>query len=400
MARYVIIGNGVAGATAAEKILAAKSGAQLTIFTSEDAPFYYRPRLPEFIAGQSELAKFTLHDAAHYAQRGVDLRLATTVASVDPAARVVHDAAGGAVAYDELLLACGARPFIPPVSGADKAGVTALRDIADARRIVEMAGQNQEVVLVGGGLLGLEAGAALVRLGLKARVVEFFERLLPRQMDARGAAKLQAHLEAMGFEFYLGQKAKEITGQAKADGLLLESGQHLPGGLILFSAGVRPNLDLARQMGLDIGQAVKVDDRMATDMPGVWAAGDVAEHRGRYYGVWPAAQAQGAVAGANMAGGHELYQGTIVSNALKVVGVDLVAGGDIDAEGKLPAAVFEDERVYRKIVLDEGQIKGFIFYGQAQGARQCQKAMEQGRDVAEHAQAMTAKDFDFDRLLG
>ncbi len=399
MKKYIIIGNGVAGATAADKILATDSSAKVTIFSNEDAPYYYRPRLPEFISGQTELAKFTLHDGEYYASKGVDLRMGVNIVSVDTEKRTVQTSGGEFFGYEELLLATGAHPFIPPVQGSDKEGVMALRTIADARQIVSWAKRTDSAVLVGGGLLGLEAGAALAKRGLKVRVVEFFDRLLPRQMDPAGAAKLQQMLEGMGFEFYLGKKAQQITGDEMADGLSLESGEHLAGQIILFSAGVRPNLELAQQMGLEIDKAVKVDDRMHTSLDGVWAAGDVVEHQGVFYGIWPASQAQGAVAGQNMAGGEAVYAGTVMSNQLKVVGVDLVAGGDIDAEGKLQAAVYNGDGIYRKIVIDDGKIAGFIFFGTTEGAAKCQKAMEQDVDVSAFAQQMAKRNFDFGKLL-
>lgn len=399
MKNYVIIGNGVAGASAADKIMAQDSKAKITIFSEEEAPYYYRPRLPEYISGQAELAKFTLHDGEYYASKGVDLRMGSTVESVDTNKRVVKTADGQFTGYDELLLAAGAHPFIPPVDGADKEGVMALRTYADARQIVSWAKRTDSAILVGGGLLGLEAGAALAKRGLKVKVVEFFDRLLPRQMDPAGAAKLQQMLEGMGFEFYLGKKSQQITGDEMADGLSLESGEHLEGGMILFSAGVRPNLELAQQIGLDIDKAVKVDDRMRTSVEGVWAAGDVVEHDGRFYGIWPASQAQGAVAGQNMAGGDAVYSGTVMSNQLKVVGVDLVAGGDIDADGKLQAAVYQDDGIYRKVVMDDGKIAGFIFFGTTEGAAKCQKAMERNVDASGFAQQMANKNFDFGKLL-
>lgn len=399
MKTYIIIGNGVAGATAADKIIAEDAKAKITIFSKEQEPYYYRPRLPEFISGQAELSKFTLHDDEYYASKGIDLRLGVTIDAVDTDKRTVQTADGQFFGYDELLLATGSHPFIPPVDGSDKEGVMALRTISDARQIVSWAQRTDAAVLVGGGLLGLEAGAALAKLGLKVRVVEFFDRLLPRQMDPAGAAKLQQILEGMGFEFYLGKKAQQITGDEMADGLSLENGEHLAGDIILFSAGVRPNLELAQKMGLKIDKAIMVDDRMHTGIEGVWAAGDAIEHQSRFYGIWPASQAQGAVAGTNMAGGEAVYSGTVMSNQLKVVGVDLVAGGDIDADGKLQSTVYEGDTIYRKVVFDQGKIAGFIFFGTTEGAAKCQKAMERTVDVSAFTQQMANKNFDFGKLL-
>jgi len=398
MKSYIIVGNGAAGNVAAEKIRAGDPQGKITIFSAEPELFYYRPLLTELVAGRADLAGFTLHEAKWYAQRDMDLRLGERVVEIDPAAGQVRSDKGAESGYDALLLATGARSFIPPLPGRDKAGVLALRDAADARLIAARAQKTKAAVLIGGGLLGLEAGYALVRLGLEVQVVEFFDRLLPRQMDPAGAARLQAVLEGLGFSFCLGAKAKEILGGQEVEGLSLEDGRELKAGLILFSAGIRPNLDLAQALGLEIDKGVKVNDRLETSRQGVWAAGDLVEHRGRLYGIWPASQEQGAAAGTNMAGGSVEYQGTVVSNSLKVVGVELTSTGQIDAEGKYQAAVYQAEGVYRKIVVDQGRIIGLIFLGTTDGLREAQAALKSGRDVSGLLEEMSRPDFDFQKL--
>ncbi|MEW6263415.1 MAG: FAD-dependent oxidoreductase [Thermodesulfobacteriota bacterium] len=398
MTRYVIVGQGVAGATAAEKIRTLDQEGPLAVFSNEPEAFYYRPRLPEVISGQAGLKQITIHPQAWYDRNRIDLRLGETVTAIDPEARQVVTDRGGRHDYDALLLATGAHAFIPPVPGREKRSVLALRSHADALKIAARAREVKAAVLVGGGLLGLEAGAGLARLGLQVQVVEFFDRLLPRQMDRTGAAKLRRLLEAQGFLFYLGAKAREIVGGAEAEGLALEDGQTLPGGLILFSAGIRPNLDLAAAIGLEIEKGVKVDDAMKTSRAGIWAAGDLIEHRGRSYGIWPASKEQGEVAGTVMAGGEAAYKGTVLSNSLKVVGVDLTSAGDIDAEGKLESVVYEDEKSYRKIVLDQGRLAGFIFFGLTRGVKECQAALAQGLDVRPFQTALRERDFDFSKL--
>ena len=398
MKKYVIIGNGVAGATAAEKIKAGDPGSSLTIYTDEPVPFYYRVRLPDVVAGQVELEKITLRTKAWYDEQQITLYLGEAVSSVDLDQRQVMGSQGHNAEFDALLLAGGARSFVPPVPGADKAGVFALRNYEDARLISEKARTTKQAVLIGGGLLGLEAGHGLIRRGLKVQVVEFFDRLLPRQMDAQGAAKLQARLEQLGFTFFLGARSKEIIGGQAAEGLALEDGTTIPGDLILFSAGIRPNLDLAKAMGLDVDKGVKVDDSLQTSHGSVWAAGDLIEHQGRIYGIWPAAKDQGEVAGINMAGGQALYQGTVMSNSLKVVGLDLTSAGDIDPDGKLEAVVMEDADSYRKIVMENGRIAGFIFFGTKNGVKECQAALEKGLDVNRFSKEMRKKDFDFSQL--
>jgi len=399
MGRYVIVGCGTAGATAADKIRSRDEKGEIVVFSEEPVLYYYRPRLPDYIAGRAELQEFTLHPREWWDKRRIDLRLGVKVTKVDPAARTVQTSDGQTISYDSLLLATGARSFIPPVAGTDKEGVFALRDLADADRIVERAEKTSRAVLIGGGLLGLETGHGLLRRGIKVEVVEFFDRLMPRQMDPTGAAKLQAILEGMGFSFHLGARSREILGSGQAEGLSLEDGTEIPGGLVLFSAGVRPNLDLAKEMGLACDKGVTVDDRLATSREGVWAAGDLIEHQGRIYGLWPAAMSQGAIAGINMSGGEELYRGTVPSTSLKVVGVDLMASGEIDAEGKLEAAVFQAEGIYRKMVLKEGRIVGCLFLGLNKGAKECQTALEKGAKVDRPLSELGREDFDFTKLL-
>ncbi len=398
MKRYLIIGHGVAGATAVERIKETDPEGRITIITDDHHSFYYRPRLPEVIAGEADISKITLRPAEWYAERGIDLRLGEKATGGDAGQRTVTTDQGKTEAYDELLLATGAHPFIPPVPGADKPGVFALRTADDALAIGRAAAGTDRAVLMGGGLLGLEAGGALARKGLKVRVVEMFDHLLPRQMDPAGAAKLQRRLEGMGFSFSLGVKAKEIAGEGAAQGVVLEDGSLLQGGLILFSAGIRGNVDLAEKLGLDMDKGVKVDDRMQTSVAGIWAAGDQIEHRGHLYGIWPASRDQGEVAGINMAGGQAEYVGTTMSNSLKVVGVDLTSAGDIDPDGKLTAAIYEDETTYRKIVLEDGRIKGLIFFGVTAGVKEALAALDRGADVGRFKEAMTERDFDFGRF--
>jgi len=398
MKRYLIIGNGVAGATAAESIRRVDPEGKITMLSTEPDSFYARPRLPELMAGEVPIERITLRSTSWYEEHGIELLLNTGAISVDHNARTVAATGGLTLHYDELLLATGANSLIPPVPGAQTPGVFSLRTADDARAIGQAAARSEAAVLVGGGLLGLEAGAALARMGLKVHVAEFFDRLLPRQMDAPGASKLQARLEGMGFSFALGARSKEIVSDAGGLSLILEDGRNLKGGLILFSAGIRGNVELARHLGLAMDKGVTVDDRMCTSLPGVWAAGDHVEHRGRLYGLWASSKAQGEVAGVNMAGGQAAYEGTVPSSSLKVAGIDLTSAGDIDAEGRLEAAVWQNADSYRKIVLEDGVIKGFIFLGVTAGIKECRSAMDRKANVGALARQMREEGFDFKLL--
>jgi nitrite reductase (NADH) large subunit len=186
-------------------------------------------------------------------------------------------------------------------------------------------------------------------------------------------------MEGMGFEFFLGVRSKEIQGeQGRANGLLLEDGRFIDADLILISAGVRPHLELAQELGLEIGRGIVVNDRMECAVPNIYAAGDAIEHRGVYYGIWPAAEEQGRVAGLNMAGADAQYQGTVVSNKLKVVGIDLVSAGEIDPDGQLESETVSDRSggQYRKVVYRDDHIVGCVLLGDIGGQRRILKAIE------------------------
>ena len=398
MKRYVIIGNGVAGASAAEQIRKTDANGQIDIFSRENHPFYYRPRLPEFLAGDVPVEKFTMHSLDKYKEWNINVHLADNIEYIDPSQKIVRSSKQGLIEYDSLLLANGASCNIPPLPGADKLGVFVLRTIDDAKALQTAAQHYKQAVLVGGGLLGLEAGFGLIKLGLQVKVVEFFDRLLPRQMDEQGAKVLQGLLEKKGFVFHLGARVKEIVGKDQAEAMLLEDGACLPGGIILFSAGVHPNLELGKAIGLDIDKCIKVNASMQTSIEGIYAAGDVAEFQGIPGGIWPIALAQGKVAGSNMAGQEAAYIPKPPSMQLKVAGINLTSAGNIDPDNLLTGLRMRQGDNYRKIVLQDDVIAGFIFLGDSEGVRQCTDAMNQGRHLGELATEIGYPGFDFSQL--
>ncbi|KPK21095.1 MAG: pyridine nucleotide-disulfide oxidoreductase [Nitrospira bacterium SG8_3] len=382
MANYLIVGNGVAGTTAAENIRKQDKKGNITIMTDEDLPFYWRIQLNEYISGEMTEKELLAKKEEWYQDQNISLKLKTRVVGADAQKKVVVTEDKEELPYDSLLIATGSHSFIPPIKGSEKKGVFALRDFQDARDISAFAKNIEEVILIGGGLLGLEAGNALRKLGKKIMVVEFFPRLLPRQLDVDGAERLQKILEGMGFSFRLGAKTQEITGDDKANGASLEGGETLSGQMVVISAGVRPNLELAEPLGLKTDKGVVVDERLQTNQPDIYAAGDVAEFKGMPYGIWPAAMEQGKIAGINMAGGKATYNGTTMANTLKVVGVDLASAGNIDAENEFESKVATDEDQYKKIVLENNQIIGCIMLGDTKGFNEITKMMSEKRDVS------------------
>ena len=383
MTNFLIIGNGVAGTTAAEHIRKQDKDGSLTILSEEDLPFYYRVRLNEVISGKLSEQEIVAKPERWYREQEIDLKLNTRVVDADSSRKVVSVANNHEYPYDRLLIATGSQSFIPPIKGAETRGVFALRSIQDARDILSYAGDVKEVVIIGGGLLGLETGNALRDRDRKVMVVEFFPRLLPRQLDPAGAGMLEIIMAEMGLSFRLGAKTQEITGKGRVEGVLLEGGEELRAEMVVISAGVRPNVELAQCLNLDTDKGIKVDNRLRTSQADVYAAGDVAEFQGVPYGIWTASLDQGKVAGINLAGGEATYNGSTMANTLKVAGVDLASAGDIDADNKMKSKVVSREGVYRKVVIAENRIKGCIMLGDTKGFTKVTKMMSEGQDVSE-----------------
>jgi nitrite reductase (NADH) large subunit len=400
MKRYLIVGNGVAGARAAVKIREADPKGEIHIFTEEAYPFYYRVRFPEFVAGEVTIQNLTIHTKEWYQSKEIAIHLEEGITEVNVSKKEVTSQKGKTYAYDLLLMATGGNAFLPPIKGTEKKGVFTLRSMKDAIGMKEFSGGVKQAILIGGGLVGLETGGALLKRGIKVAVIEHNPRILPRQMDPDGAKILQGKMESMGFSFFLNADSEEIFGKETLEGLRLKDGRTVEGQMVIISAGVKPNIKLAQAMGLEIKNGILVNDRLETKSEGLFAAGDVAEHRGRVYGIWPAAQRQGEAAGVNMSGGNVLYEGTVVSNTLKVVGIDLTASGDIDAEGKLECVVKSDreKNIYRKVIFKEDKIVGCILLGNIRGNSEILNAIEKQVMVEDVKGLILEEDFDFKKL--
>lgn len=385
MKRYLIIGDGVAGARAAVKIREADPKGEIHLFTEEAYSFYYRVRFPEFVAEEVGIQDITIHTKEYYQSKNISLHLEEPIVEVRLEKKEVVSKKGNNYSYDLLLMATGGIAFVPPIKGVEKKGVFTLRVMKDAVEMKEFSKGVNQAILIGGGLVGLETGGALLRRGIKVTVIEHNPRILPRQMDEEGGQILQKKMEDMGFSFFLNGQSDEILGKEKAEGLRLKDGRMIEGQMVIISAGVRPNLTLAKAMGLEIKNGILVNDRLETKREGIFAAGDVAEHQGRCYGIWPAAQRQGETAGMNMAGGNALYEGTVVSNTLKVVGIQLTSAGDIDPEGKLECVVRSDREkcTYCKVTFKEDRIVGCILLGDIKGGSEIQNAIGEKINVKE-----------------
>jgi nitrite reductase (NADH) large subunit len=380
--KYLIVGNGVAGTTAAVRIRQKDTSGEITMLTEEKNPFYSRIRLIDFLAGEATEEDVIMRKLAWYDKNRISLILNKKIISVDTQKKEVRTSSDDKFGYDRLLLAVGGRSFVPPIPGAKLEGVFTLRTLDDARAIKEYARGTEEVLLIGGGVLGLEVGNALRKSGKKISVVEFFPRLLPRQMDPEGSRILCAQMEELGFKFHLGTKTQELIGRDKVKKAHLDDGSEVRADMVIISAGVRANTALAEEADITCGQAgIVVNDRMLTSRADVYAAGDSAEHRGRMYGIWPAAEAQGRVAGTNMAGGDEKFEGMTPSNVLKVAGIELAAAGDIDPEGRCQCIIKRDDEkhIYIKLVHEEDALRGCIILGTKKNRGKILKAVSEGR---------------------
>ena len=381
MKKYLIVGNGVAGTTAAENIRKKDQEGEITIVTDEALPFYYRIRLSDFICGEVSESNLVAKKEDWYQKNNITLRLSTKIIDGSIKDKTLVSSSGEKVSFDHLILANGSTPNIPKIPGSDKKGVFTLHFIQDTKDIISYSDGCKKAVLIGGGLLGLEAGNGLKKLGLEITVVEFFPRLLPRQLDNEGAQRLQNILEDRGFSFKLDVKSSIIEGNETVHGITLENNELITAEMVVISAGVNPNLDLARQLGLDCNRGVKVDKQMRTSHPDIFAAGDTVEFEGKTYGIWPAAMEQGKIAGTNISGGKASYKGTVPSNILKVAGIDLASAGEIDEENHYESKKVASKTIYKKVVIKDSKVIGCIMLGDKKNFNRISNAISTGEDI-------------------
>ncbi len=403
MTRYVIVGNGVAGVTAAQAIVKAQPGADVHLYSAEPYPYYRRPQLPAFIAGEVGEAEITHRPLDWYEQQSIHVHLARAVVELDPAARRLRLDDGSSAPYDRLLLTTGGWAWMPPVEGADRRGVFTLRTLDDARAIRDHARTVRQATVVGGGLLGLETARALRALGLTVTVLEFSTHLMPRQVDAQGATVLQSILEQQGIRVLTRTSAAAIVGNGAVSGLRTQDGRELPAGLVLCAAGWRSETTLARQAGLAVNKGIVVDEHLQTSAADVYAAGDAAEAHGLLYGIVPAAIEQARAAAANMvAPGSAVYSGTLPFTTLKVAGAELTSLGSCTIEDESLVQLRHADlprQQYRKLVLQGGRIIGAILLNERERTNPIKQLIERGSDVSAYADRLLDEDFDLRTLL-
>jgi nitrite reductase (NADH) large subunit len=383
--RVVIVGAGVAGVSAAEAVRAADSDAEIVLLSRESHLPYYRLNLTRYLAGEITPADLPIHPADWYTDNRIQLLLAAEAATLRLADRAVELRGGRVEPYDKLILTAGAHPFVPPIPGAQREGVTCLRTVDDARAILAGLRAGTQCICIGGGILGLETAGAMARRGAAVTLIEGHGWLMPRQLPEPAARRLHEHVEGLGICLRTHGRTKEIVGDEKAAGVLLEDGQTLHADLIVLAAGVRPNSYLARRAGLEIGAGggIVVDDHLATSHADVLAAGDIAEHRGVLYGTWGPAQYMGAIAGANALGPTAEFGGMPRSNTLKVLGLALLSIGQFQAEDAGSRVVEgRDDGRYMRFVFRDGRMIGTVLVGDTSISAALKKTIEGRADVS------------------
>lgn len=403
--RVIIVGNNVAGITTAKTIREMRQDIDILVFAEEKYNYYPRPMLIEFIANKLDEKALSFYPDDWYAKNRIKVNLGTKVERIDPEEKRVL-ANGLWVDYDALVLATGAKPFMPPFKGLPKQNVMNLRTLDDAKFIKALLPKIQSVVFIGGGVLGLEAARAVnqARPGLAIKILEKTDSLLSRQLDKEGGSILRALIEEMGMDVHTGVEVEEIVGGSQVEKVRLKGGMEFDAQLVIVSAGVRPNLDLAKESGLKVGKGLVVDANLCCNMKTmVFAAGDVVEFEGTTWGIIPAALDHARIV-ARMIVGQEAgeYKGTLVSNTLKVMGIDLTSIGMVnpppeDGYEEIRAKS-DDGRVYKKFVLKDGRIVGAIILGSRKEVARVSKLIKDGTTVEGLKARMKQIDFDFSGL--
>jgi ferredoxin-nitrate reductase len=367
--RLVVVGTGMAALATVEEVLRRDPRWAVTMLGEERGPVYNRMLLSKLVAGDVGSGDLELRPRAWYRQRGIELRDGCRAVGIDTAARTVIDDRGDEHRYDALVIATGSRAVVPPIAGADLPHVHVFRTRGD----VDALARGRRAVVLGGGLLGLEAAAGLRARGRQVTVVEAAPRLMGRQLDDAAAAMLETELAQRGIATHVGRTARKIA----PDAVLLDDGAELAADTVVVAAGVRPETELARAAGIPVARGIEVDDAMRAGAPRVFAVGECAEHRGTVYGLWAPLAEQARVAGAAIAGDPAAFHGVVPATTLKVAGVDLYAGGRADALDGDDEVVLRDTRrgVYRKLVLRGERLVGALLLGDLADARRCSSAL-------------------------
>jgi len=387
--KLVLIGNGMAGVRTIEELL--KLDDQLydiTIIGSEAYPNYNRILLSPVLTGEQTIQDIILNDQSWYDNNHIHLMMNQSVTTVDRVRRQVHTTDGTVVPYDRLLLATGSNPFILPVPGHTLDGVVTFRDINDVNLMIEAAGVRRHAVVIGGGLLGLEAANGLAVRGMTVTVVHLGDTLLDRQLDAQAANMLRASLEARGLQFLMAHQTSEIVddGNGRVGAIRFANGHQMPADLVVMAVGIRPNVALAASAGLHVDRGIVVSDTMQTYDPSIYAVGECVSHRGTAYGLVAPLFEQAKVAANHLAMyGIARYEGSVTSTKLKVTGIDVFSAGDFMGDAQTDCITLADPEggIYKKLVVHDNKLVGACLYGDTADGAWYFRLIREGRSIHE-----------------
>ncbi|WP_166245265.1 nitrite reductase large subunit NirB [Paenibacillus turpanensis] len=384
--KLVLVGNGMAGVNCVEQLLKlAPNKYDITIFGSEPHPNYNRILLSSVLAGDAKMDDIVINSWDWYKENRIMLHAGHTVNHIDTNARTVSTDNGLCVSYDELIIATGSLPFMLPLPGADKQGVIAFRDIKDCETMMETAKKYKKAVVIGGGLLGLEAARGLLNLNMEVSVVHLGKSLMDRQLDETAAMMLQRELQKQGMKFLLEKNTERILGKDRVTGLRFTDGTEESADLVVMAVGIKPNVALAKNSGIQTNRGIVIDDFMQTSAPGIYSVGECAEHRGIAYGLVAPLYEQGAVLAKRLAGIEtDGYHGSVVSTKLKVSGVDVFSAGEFRDDVDTRSVRIQDEfgGVYKKVVIRDGKVIGAVLFGDTSEGSRLFAMIRSGEDVA------------------
>jgi nitrite reductase (NADH) large subunit len=362
----VIVGNGMATARLVDELSRRALGRYaIAVVGAEPRLAYNRVLLSSVLAKEVAPAEIELRSADWWRTRGVTLLYGRQAVSIDPSLRRLRLDGGATLPYTRLVLATGSQPIRLDAPGMGLAGVMTFRDLADVTAMEAAVARHRNVVVIGGGLLGLEAAYGLAKAGANVSVVHLMDRLMERQLDARAAAMLKHEVEGRGIAVHLNAQTTAIRGRGRVEAVTLEDGRNLAADLVVVAAGIRPSVNLARAADLDINRGIVVDDHLQTSRPGIFAIGECAEHRGVCYGLVEPAYEQARVLAERLAGAPAAYQGSAIATNLKVAGVSVYSAGDFLGGAGSEAIVFSDPGLglYKKLVLRDGRLTGAVLFG-------------------------------------
>lgn len=384
--KLVLIGNGMAGVRTLEELCKlAPDRYEITVFGAEPHPNYNRIMLSPVLAGDKSVDDIVLNSRDWYTEHGIALHTGDPVVEINRGRRRIRTASGLSSGYDRLLIATGSNPFIIPVPGSDKPGVVGFRDIADVETMLRAARDHHNAVVIGGGLLGLEAANGLLSNGMEVVVVHLLDTLMERQLDQSAATLLKTSLEERGLRFLMESKTTAILGEERVTGVQFNDGSVVAADLVVMAVGVHPNIELAQRSGIHCERGIVVNDTMQSYDPCIYAVGECVQHRRTCYGLVAPLFEQAKVCANHLASlGIARYQGSVTSTKLKVTGIDLFSAGEFNESEGDETLVLQDpaQGIYKKLVIQDNRIKGAVLYGDTMDGSWYFQLLREGTDIS------------------